>query len=237
MLVKMEKTINYLFRQFCLRDKIMKKKAFTLVEVMVAIILMVLVLTALWSVFSSSQKNAKEILENHAINDALDRTLIRITEDVREANSVDEDMPPLYEPSDIEKIETKDEKNKLKFIKVNYDFSKDPSTLAKNEVNYTANQIEYYVEPEDPLDPACKKWALIRAMTPLDENKEVVTDKMTIHPLLKGIDECIFYRIKDPDAVRSGNIYIKIQVGRKEEDKYKNESVISVKERGAMPES
>ncbi|MBQ2594580.1 MAG: hypothetical protein II567_15035 [Candidatus Riflebacteria bacterium] len=128
----------------------MKKKAFTLVETMTSIILMVLVLTALWQVFSSTQKNAKEVLENHSINDELDRTLIRIMDDVREANYIASDSPPMYEQSEIEGLQTtKDEKNQLKFTKVDYDFSKDPSTLGDNEKNYTAVQIIYRVEKED----------------------------------------------------------------------------------------
>ena len=215
----------------------MKKKAFTLVEAMVAVILLLLVLTALWQVFSSTQKNAKEVLENHSINDELDRTLIRILEDVREANYVASDSPPLFD--DESKIyETQNENNKLKFIKVNYDFSKDPSTLADDEVNYNANQIVYRVEKDsEPVPTENSKWVLIREMTPLDDKKKPIEEKMAVYTILSGIDECVFYRLKDPEAVRSGNIYIKIQVGRKEKDKYKNESLISVKERGAMPDS
>ncbi len=217
----------------------MKKKAFTLVETMTSIILMVLVLTALWQVFSSTQKNAKEVMENHSINDELDRTLIRIMDDVREANYIASDSPPMYEQSEIEGLKTtKDEKNQLKFTKVDYDFSKDPSTLGDNEKNYTAVQIIYRVEKEDEPNPTQdSKWVLIREQTPFDENSKTVEANKTVYTLLHGIDECLFYRIKDPEAVRSGNIYIKLQVGRKEKEKYKNESVISVKERGAMPES
>ena len=218
----------------------MKKKAFTLVETMVTIILMVLVLTSLWNVFSSTQKNAREVMENHSINDEMDRTLIKITDDVREANYIASDSPPMYEQSQVtnNEIKTENEKNQLKFIKVKYDFSKDPSSLGDNETNYTATQIVYRVEKDsEPVPTENSKWVLIREMTPLDSKKEPIESEMTVHTILSGIDECLFYRIKDPEAVRSGNIYIKLQIGRKEEEKYKNESVISVKERGAMPES
>lgn len=217
----------------------MKKKAFTLVETMTAIILMVLVLTALWNVFSSTQKNAKEIMENHSINDEMDRTLIRIMDDVREANYIASDSPAMYEASEIEGLQTtKDEKNQLKFKKVTYDFSKDPSTLGDKEKNYTAVEIIYRVEKDDEPNPTPdSKWVLVRAMTPLDTNGALIESEKTEHEILSGIDECVFYRIKDPDAVRCGNVYIKLVVGRKEEEKYKNECIISVKERGAMPES
>lgn len=220
----------------------MKKKAFTLVELMVAIILMVLVLTALWNVFSSAQKNAKEVVENHTINHELDMALIRILDDVREANFVATDSPAIYEESQINSDALKttaEESNQLKFKKVKYDFSKDPSSLGDNEKNYTAVEIIYRVEKDEiaGTNNENSKWYLIREMTPLDTNNQRIESEMTAHTILSGIDECVFYRIKDPEAVRSGNVYIRIQVGRKEAEKYKNECVISVKERGAMPES
>lgn len=217
----------------------MEKRAFTAVELMVALILMVLILTALWRVFSTSQRNAKEIIENHTINEELDKTLIKMTDDIREANGV-ASYPILYEESQIAGLETKESspsdesENKLTFYKVNYDFSKKPSEMAEGEVNYTTNLITYYVVPNDNSEG---KWTLFREMTPLNENKEPMTDKKTLFEILPSVDECVFYRIKDPDAVRTGNIYIKIKIGRKEKDKYSNETVISVKERGAMPES
>ncbi len=215
----------------------MKRKAFTLIEVMVAAIVLVLLLTSLWRVFSSTQRNAKVVMENHAINDALDRTLIKITDDVREANSIDDEYPPLYEESALEGLKTEDEKNQLKFIKVDYKFHIDPSTLDSNKVNYTANQIVYRLEKEvEPTATENSKWVMIREMTPLNENKEPVTSEMTVHTVLSGIDECIFYRVKDPETSRSGNIFIKLRIGEKK-DKYSNESIISIKERGAMPES
>ena len=203
----------------------MKKKAFTLVETMVAIILMVLVLTALWNVFSSTQKNAKEVLENHTINHELDMALIRILDDVREANFVATDSPTMYEESQINSDAlktTSEESNQLKFTKVKYDFSKDPSSLGDNEKNYTAVEVIYRVEKDEipGSNNENSKWYLIREMTPLDTNGKRIEEEMTAHTILSGIDECVFYRIKDPKAVRSGNVYIKIQVGRKEAEKY-----------------
>ncbi len=217
----------------------MGKRAFTAVELMVALILMVLVLTALWRVFSSSQRNAREIIENHTINEELDKTLIKMTDDIREANAV-ASYPILYEESQIEGLTTKESspsdesENKLSFYKVNYDFTKKPNELADGEVNYTTNLITYYVAPNDNVEG---KWRLFREMTPLNQNKEPIENEKTLYEILPSVDECVFYRIKDPDAVRTGNIYIRIKIGRKEKDKYSNETIISVKERGAMPES
>lgn len=214
----------------------MNRKAFTIIEAMCVMILMVLVFTFLWKIYSSTQKNATEIMSNHQINDEIDRTLIKITDDIREANAIDADYPPIYEQSQIANLNTSDENNQLRFIKVDYDFSKDPSELDDNEVNYTCIQIRYYLEKED-INNEKSKWLLNREMIPLNSNKELVESEMTVYNILSGIDECIFYRIKDPDATRTGNVYIDLKIGRKDNGKYTNEATISVKERGALPES
>ena len=217
----------------------MSKKAFTLVELMVTLIILVLLLTALWKVFLASQKNAKEIIENHAINDELDRIFIKITDDVREANMI-ATYPIIYEESEIDELTTKESdpddnsENKLTFYKVNYDFTKKPNELADNEVNYTTNLVTYYVEPNDEFP---NKWKLFRKMIPLGKDKQPIEGEISLYEVLPVVDECVFYRIKDPDIPRTGNVYIKLKFGRKEEEKYSNETIISVKERGAMPDS
>ena len=214
----------------------MKKKAFTLVEMMVVLILFTLLVTFLWKVYSQTQKTALEVVSDHAVNDELDRALTKITDDIREANSISSSTPPIYETGDLGNLKTEDENNELKFVKVTYDFTKDPSELADNEYNYTQIQIRYFVTKEDETNPN-SKWLLNREMIPIDSNKQPDEANSTIYNILSGIDECIFYRIKDPDAVRSGNVYIRIKKGRSDGGKYTNEYVISVKERGAMPES
>ena len=74
-------------------------------------------------------------------------------------------------------------------------------------------------------------------MTPVDSNMQLQESGKTVYNILSGIDECIFYRLQDPDAARSGNVYIDIKLGRKDNGKYANEATISVKERGALPAS
>lgn len=210
-------------------------KGFTLIELMVVLILMTLVLTAIWQVYSSTRKNAANVMANNMLNDELDRTLIKITDDIREANALATDSPPLYELSEIANLTTNAPNNQLKFIKVNYDFSKDPGSLGPEEVNYTANQIRYYVEKENESD-ANSKWILNREMIPIDSEQQPIESEMTVYSILSGLDECVFYRIKDPKATRTGNIYIRLKMNSQMQDgRYSSESVISVKERGAMP--
>ncbi|HNX75604.1 MAG TPA: hypothetical protein PLM07_18035 [Candidatus Rifleibacterium sp.] len=215
------------------------KRGTTIVELMMGLVILTLILTALWQVYSGSQRQAREILANHTINDDLDRTLLKITDDVRESNFIYDNFPPAVLQTAVAGLKTEDAVNQLKFTKVLYDFSKDPMDLPAGEVNYVQHEVRYYIEKDDDEDPG-SPWVLCREMTPYDNKKNKVDSEMTVYPVLKGIKECIFYRVKDPDASRSGNVYIKLKLARKEEGqdagKYTNEIVITVKERGASPE-
>ena len=215
------------------------RKGTTVVELMVGIIILTLILTALWRVYSSSQQTAKEILANHTINDELDRTLLKITGDLRELNYIFDNLPPSVEPTAIAGLKTENANNQLKFTKVLYDFEKDPMDLPAGQVNYVQHEIRYLVEKEDEANPK-SLWVLNREMMPYDNQKKPVNSEMTVFQVLNGVKECVFYRVKDPDASRSGNIYIRLKLARNQDGpdagKYANEIVISVKERGASPE-
>lgn len=215
------------------------KKGFTVIELMIGMIIFSLVLTALWQVYSGSQRNAREIIANHTINDELDRTLLKIMDDVRESNFIFDNCPEAIAAADVNALKTKRE-NYLMFMKVLYDFSKDPMDLPAGEVNYTQNKVEYYLEKEDDAS-ADSNWILFRRMIPYDNKRQPVPSQETIFEVLKGVKECVFYRLKDPEASRSGNVYIRLKLARNdvtgpETGKYSNEITISVKERGVSPE-
>ncbi|HOI90498.1 MAG TPA: hypothetical protein PLK28_08290 [Candidatus Rifleibacterium sp.] len=215
------------------------QKGTTVVELMVGIIILTLILTALWRVYSSSQQSAKEILANHTINDELDRTLLKITDDLRESNYIFDNMPPAVDPGAVAGLKTESADNQLKFTKILYDFEKDPMDLPAGQVNYVQHEIRYFVEKEDETNPK-SLWILNREMMPYDNQKKPVNSEMTVFQVLNGIKECVFYRVNDPDASRSGNIYIRLKLARSQDGpdagNYANEIVISVKERGASPE-
>lgn len=215
------------------------RKGTTLVELMVGMIILTLILTALWRVYSSSQRSAREIIANHTINDELDRTLLKITDDVRESNYIFDNFPPSVAQTSVAGLKTEDQTNQLKFMKILYDFEKDPMDLPAGEVNYVQHRIRYFVERDDETKPD-STWTLFREMVPFDNRKVEIPSQTTVFAVLNGIKECIFYRIQDPEASRSGNVYIKLKLARSEEGldagKYSNEIVITVKERGASPE-
>lgn len=215
------------------------KKGVTIIEMMMGMVIFSLIMTALWQVYSSSQRQAHEIIANHTINDELDRTLLKIMDDIRESNFVYENCPAAINAADVGNLQTRRE-NYIMFMKVLYDFSKDPADLPAGEVNYTQNKVEYFVEKEDETK-ADSNWVLYRRMLPYDNRRQPVNSQETIFEVLKGIKECTFYRLKDPDASRTGNVYIRLKLARNESRrpdsvKYTNEITISVKERGVSPE-
>lgn len=212
------------------------KKGVTAVELMIAMIVFAILATALWQVFSASRRGAFEIMENHSINEEVDRVLLKIMDDVRESNYIYENCPEAVDPSAVSSLQTKRE-NYLMFMKMLYDFSKDPSDLPAGQVNYTQNKVEYYVDRETPDG----EWVLFRRMVPYDNNRQPVQSEQTLFEILRGVKECVFYRLRDPDASRAGNVYIRLKLARDSGDgksvsTYQNEITISVKERGASAE-
>jgi prepilin-type N-terminal cleavage/methylation domain-containing protein len=216
------------------------KRGFTLIELMVVMIVMSLLMAALYKVFFGANRGAREIIENHGINDEMDRTVQKITDDVRESNYIFENCPKSVNKSQINALKTEDADNYLMFMKVNFDFTKDPSTLPVGEYNYTQTRIKYFLEREEPGDMN-SPWTLCREMLPFDNRRTPMPSEKTILPVLTKIDECIFYRLNDPDSAGSGNLFIKLAISRqgkvkKTTSKYQNQLIISVKERGAAPE-
>jgi len=216
------------------------KKGFNLIEVMVAMIILSIVLTALYLTFSSSRKNANEIMESHQINDEVDRTMQKLIEDVREANYIDEYCPPTLTKAELASHNTSSPENFLLFTKIDYDFSKEPKDLPDGTYNYTQLKVHYYVEKEDDSNPD-STWVLIRKTTPVNNKRQQLDSEIREYEVLKGLSDCIFYRLYDPDSSRSGNLYIKLKIARRDRDEkslsaYENEILISVKERGAPPD-
>ena len=214
------------------------RKGFTVIELMIGMIIMAILMTVLFRAFSTSRQTAAEIMANHAVNDDLDRTLLRITDDIRESNVIIPGFPAAIEPMEVDTLSTSKD-NKLKFEKFLYDYSKDPISLGAGEVNYTKNEITYYLEPEDDQDPN-SLWTLQRSMLPYNNRKLPENSLATIHTVLRGIRECVFYRLNETHASGGGNVYIRLKLTRTDTDnedkKYSNEITISVKERGANPE-
>lgn len=216
------------------------RRGFNLIELMVGLIILSLLLTALWQSFSAGQRNASETMEAHQINDEIDITIQKIIEDVREANYIDSHCPPVLSPADLAGHKTSSPENYLMFTKVHYDFSKDPADLPDGTYNYTQTRVRYFVTQDDSEDPN-SNWALMREVTPFDNRRKIIESEITAYEVLRGLSECVFYRLLDPDSSRSGNLYIKLKIARKDRDakaisSYENEIIVSVIERATPPD-
>ena len=215
------------------------KKGFNLIELMVGLIIFSLLATALFHVYRQSRHEAAEIMANQQINDEFDRILLKITEDVRESNYIDEGFPPILTQTQLATFKTDDPSNYLMFTKVSYDFTIDPIDLPNGTYNYTSQRIRYFLEKEDDTNPD-SPWVLCREMLPYNNKREPLNSAIKIEPVLSGIEQCLFYRLKDPDASRTGNLYIKLKMSRTDkkdsQHRYSAETLISVKERGAQPQ-
>ncbi len=215
-------------------------RGFSLVEVLSVVIILVVVMGSLFKTFSGARRGVNEAMENQIVNDDLQRLVDRLTEEVREANYIIDDNLPKVKPGEEDSINIPPDDDYLLFSKVTYDFKKDPKTLTADQVNYTSKQIKYYLVKEDP-DQATGPYILFRSMLPFDDLRKAVESEKTIFPVMNDIDQLLFYRLEEPDARRSGNLYMKVVLSRQDKpgdsaSKYTSSITMNVKERGAEPQ-
>ncbi|HNV70507.1 MAG TPA: prepilin-type N-terminal cleavage/methylation domain-containing protein, partial [Candidatus Ozemobacteraceae bacterium] len=102
----------------------------SLIEVMIALIITVILMTAVYQIFSQGRKGADEAMRNHQINQDLQRVVDRLQNDIREASGIHPEFPPFYVPG-VEKTTTpEDTKNIMVLQKAIVDFKKNPATLS-----------------------------------------------------------------------------------------------------------
>ena len=217
------------------------RRGVTIVELMIVTILLSLVLTAVWHIFSGARRSAGEIVENHSLNDDLQRLVNILTRDIRKSNLVHENLPPRINPGNEDSLPTNSPNNRLKLTKVFYDFSKDFANLAPDELHYTQAEILYFLEgTADPGQPG-PPWSLIRETTPIDDRGNRQDASKTSLTLLENIDELVFYRLNNPISPRSGNVYFRIRFTRTDKDgdtpaRYTAGVLAAAKERGTIPQ-
>lgn len=204
---------------------------------MIGLIILALVLAAVWRVFSASSKNVSEVMANHSGNHAVELFIMKMTNEIREANMVSDKYPIFVEPSQVQSLTTDSEDNRLEFTKVEYDFTKDPATLSAGEVNYIQKRVKYFLEKDDSSssNPDEANWILYQETEILDAEKQVIDSATSIYPIFEGIRHCVFYRIKDSSNSRDGSVYMDIEFTRKDSP-YSNFATMAAKERSACPE-
>lgn len=228
----------------------MKRRGMTAVEMMSVLIIMSFLLTALYRVFFSGQRQAREIMENHIVNDEIQRVVDRVTDDLREGNYVNiesngtSELPRIVDIGSENSLQTR-KGPALQFYKVNFDFSKNMSSMSGKTRCFTIEEINYSLEgPGGPTTDG-PPWALVREMVPWDDQNNARRDQAKTETLLDGMDECVFYRLKNPtDNSRSpgmNNVFLRVAVKRTDpnlppERRYSAKVVTSVKCRGSEPE-
>lgn len=212
------------------------KTGVTILELMIAVLLLSLIMGAIYRSLFQAQHAAREVTANQVVNDALHRLVNRMTDDIREGNIIKPGMPPIVQPEDVASLRTSDPNNKLVIEKIHMDFKKDPTTLAEGQQAYTKTLIEYAVERES----AEKPWFVKRTATPIDDFGNQIEAKKSIRVLAEGLDELVFYRLISGSSPRAGNVFFTLNLHRHKSDtgfdaNYGVTFQASVMERGSEP--
>ncbi|MFZ2961349.1 MAG: prepilin-type N-terminal cleavage/methylation domain-containing protein [Candidatus Ozemobacteraceae bacterium] len=221
------------------------KKGTSLIELMAVIILLAVLLTGVYRVFFQGQRQAREIMENHSVNDDVQRLVDRLTDDIREANYVDQAVPPITDMGSEGGLKTEAPENYLFFTKLQFEFVKDPTTFSPEQKNYTQQKIKYFLQGPGGTGTKGPPWALIREMTPWDDKGVAQTTGKVMVTIMEDIDELTFYRLKNPassiDTPGLNNVFFRIVMKRIDPNipdarKYRSEIITSVRIRGNEPE-
>ncbi|MBF0502517.1 MAG: prepilin-type N-terminal cleavage/methylation domain-containing protein [Candidatus Riflebacteria bacterium] len=213
----------------------------TIIELMFVILILSILLSGVYRVFFQGQRQALEIMDSHVVNDDVQRLVDRLTDDIREANYVDDNVPPVVAMGAESSLKSDDANNWLFFTKLQFDFTKDPNL--PNQKIYTQQKVVYYLEgPKNVRGKDGPPWALIREMTPWDDHGVVQTTKKEKVTIMEDIDELIFYRLNNPassvDSPGTNNVFIRIVMKRldpkiPDSHKYRSEIVTSIRLRGS----
>lgn len=214
----------------------MRRGGVTIIEMMMAVLLLALLLTALYDTFSGSQKQAKAIMGAHQTNDELQRLFDKITDDIRESNFILDGTPPKASIAQSNLLKSEDPANYISFHKVTYDFSKEPKSLSDNQYNYTQLRVTYKLEKFAP-EQATGPYILWRETLPFDDRRKEVTAQRARKVMMENIDEMVFFKLDEPNLPHNGSVCIRARLsGRGKEGKYDSTLLTSIKQRGAEPQ-
>ncbi len=233
-----------------------RRRGVSLIEVMIALIITVLIMTAVYQVFSQGRKGADEAMRNHQINQDLQRVVDRLQNDIREASGIHPEYPPFYTPG-VEKTKSpEDPKNLMVLQRAVIDFKKNPATLATGQKPYRIYVSTYSLQLDSPPPEAIKPgvtppkcYILKCETTPIDESGNLVGGEKKTETIMEDIDRLIFYRYQT-QATTGGNtssvptancIFFDLFMTRLDKEgtvdqKYTGKLTTSVQVRGSMPE-
>jgi len=219
------------------KEQNMRARGTTLIELMMAVILLALLLTALYYTYSGSRKQAQAVMQAHQTNDELQRLFDKMTDDIRESDFVLEGTPQKASMAQSQNLKSEDPTNYITFHKISYDFSLEPSKIADpNQCNYTQLRVTYKLEKTDPAQ-ATGPFILWRETLPFDNYRKPVPDQRARKVMMENLDELIIFRLNEPNLPNDGSVYIRAKLaGRGKDSRYNSTLTTCVKERGAEPQ-
>ncbi|HNW35988.1 MAG TPA: prepilin-type N-terminal cleavage/methylation domain-containing protein [Candidatus Ozemobacteraceae bacterium] len=214
----------------------MRSRGTTLIELMMAVILLALLLTALYHTYSGSRKQAQAIMQAHQTNDELQRLFDKMTDDIRESNFVLEGTPPKASMAQSQSLKSENPANYITFHKVSYDFSLEPKNISADQCNYTQLRVTYKLEKTDPAQ-ATGPFILWRETLPFDDRRKPVPAQRARKVMMENLDELIIFRLDEPNLPSNGSVYIRARLaGRGKDSRYDSTLTTCVRERGAEPQ-
>ncbi len=220
----------------------------SLVEASIGALLVAFVIGSVAYIIKGGHQGVREAQFNHMINEEGQMFVAKLTEELREANTVLVPMP--IKPADYANLKTADKTNYLYFRRVNYDWNKDPKTLGNGEVPYTQTFVRYWVEPEKAGN-ATGPWQVLREETQWDTFKKAQPPGPK-KVVMRGLDEVMFFRFleqtRTPGAQGApagmGDSVVHIYFKQKRQDdpakaraaSYHLDTRFSVKIRGSNPD-
>lgn len=121
----------------------MKQKAFTLIEIIIAVSLFIVLIMGAYGMFSSEVKSLKSALEHIGVNESARRLFAQMGNDIRNSNWVD--FPLQIDRKAVNALSALSEGKVLALKRQVFDFSVKPpdSKLIREE------KIEYYLKKSD----------------------------------------------------------------------------------------
>ncbi len=190
------------------KNKIFNGAGFTIVEIMVTILVLVLVSGGAFSLFQSTIKISDTGTRMMDYYQRAQKILMRLSRDIREANYAHDEAPVMVEQNKVATLGISPETQKLEIVKQIPDFTKEPTGPDKH-IEFTTELITYKVEP---MQGKPNKFKLTRkAGTKPDE---LMGD---------NLDQLMFYRIDSETPAGAGGgkptygagpktIYVKIKM-------------------------
>ena len=236
----------------------MHRTGVTMIELLMALVIFSLVMTAVFTTFSQGRKGAEEAMTNLDINMDLQRISDRLQGDIREASGVGDQFPPFLVPGVEKTKKTDDPDNSMVLYKVEYDFKKLPP-FAGNDKFFTIWIASYSLKQDllpagSPPTTASRPYYLLIESHPLLPTGALDPSKRVLETLnQKGkdieIDRLIFYRYKATATTAAGTksiptgrcVFFDLAMTRYDkkgtyDEKYTGKITTSVQVRGSMPE-